>query len=132
MKLVYKLKGPDRLALITDSMRAAGTNVTESYIGSIDGGNPVIIEDGVAKLKDRSYFAGSIVTADKVIQNAYFKVGLPLNEVVRMMSLTPCRILGLDKRKGSLEKGKDADIVIFDDKLNVKSVYIQGKLMFSV
>lgn len=131
MRMVYKLKGAEKLALITDSMRAAGTDVKESFIGSIEGGNRVIIEDGVAKLTDRSSFAGSIATADSVVRNACFHVGLPLYDAVRMMSLTPCGILGLDKKKGSLEKGKDADIVIFNDKLEVDRVFIRGILKFT-
>lgn len=130
MRMVYKLKGAERLALITDSMRAAGTGVKESFIGSREGGNRVIIEDGVAKLPDRSFFAGSIATADIVIRNACFKAGLPLYDAVRMMSLTPCIILGLDKHKGSLEKGKDADIVIFNDKLEVDRVFAGGILKY--
>ncbi len=131
MQMVYKIKGVEQLVLITDSMRAAGTDVSESFLGSHGSGNPVIIEDGVAKLPDRTYFAGSIATADKVIQNAHFNVGLPLYDAIRMMSLTPCKILGLEKTKGSLEKGKDADIVIFDEKLNVGSVFVEGKLKYS-
>src|SRR3954462_3916533 len=59
LKLVYKIKGADRIALITDAMRAAGTDATESILGSKGNGLKVIIEDGVAKLPDRSAFAGS-------------------------------------------------------------------------
>lgn len=132
LRVVYKLKGPERVALITDSMRAAGMDVKESFLGSFGSGNRVIIEDGVAKLPDRSSYAGSIATADKVIQNAHFKAGLPLHEAIRMMSLTPCEILGIDDKKGSLQKGKDADIVIFDNNLNVEKVFVEGKLKWDI
>src|SRR4030095_141614 len=68
LKLVYKIKGADRTALITDAMRAAGTSVTESILGNMNNGLSVIIEDGVAKLPDRTSFAGSVATTDRLVR----------------------------------------------------------------
>src|SRR3546814_18159902 len=69
LKLAYKIKGPDRIALITDSMRAAGMPPGESILGSLHDGLTGIGEDGVAKLPDRSAFAGSVATADRWVRN---------------------------------------------------------------
>lgn len=132
IQMVHKIKGPDRTALITDSMRAAGTNVAESFLGAETPENRVIIEDNVAKLPDRSFYAGSIATADNVVKNAYFNAKLPLYDCITMMSLTPCSILGIDNIKGSLKQGKDADILILDEKLNVKTVFVNGQLKYQV
>ena len=126
MKLGFKLKGADRLALITDAMRAAGTDATESILGDRAFGVPVIIEDGVAKLVSRVSFAGSIATMDHALRVAHVKYGIPLCDVVRAMTLTPARLAGADVRKGSIEVGKDADLVIMDDSFQVQRVFVRG------
>lgn len=130
LKLIYKLKGPDKIALITDSMRGAGMPDGKSVLGNRDNGLPVIIEDGVAKLTDRSAFAGSIATCDRLVRNMTRLADVPLCEAVRMASLTPAKILGI-KNKGSLEQGFDADIVIFDDNINVSHTIINGRVVYS-
>ena len=89
LKLIYKVKGVDRIALVTDAMRAAGTNVKESVLGSRTNGLKVLIEDGVAKLPDRSSFAGSVATADRLLRTMTGIGEVPLVEAVRMLSLTP-------------------------------------------
>lgn len=127
MQMVLKLKGEDNVLLISDAMRAAGTDVSESWLGSRADGHRVIIENGVAKLPDRSYFAGSIATGDRVFRNAVENVGLPLPVVTKMMSLNPARHVHAEKRKGSLEKGKDADIVIMDASNHPAHVFVRGR-----
>jgi N-acetylglucosamine-6-phosphate deacetylase len=130
LKLAYKIKGPDRIALVTDAMRAAGTRVTESILGSKNNGLPVIVEDEVAKLPDRTAFAGSVATADRLVRNMHFSAGISLVDSIRMMTLTPATIMKVADRKGSLEKGKDADIVIFDENIQVKRTIVRGKTIF--
>ena len=83
-----------------------------------------VVEDGVCKLPDRSAFAGSICTADRCVREAHFGAGLPIYEAVKMISAIPCRIMGLNK--GVLARGYDADIVVFDDNINVRQVYVGG------
>ena len=78
LKLVYKIKGPDRTALITDAMRGAGMPEGESILGSLKNGLPVIIEDGVAKLPDRTSFAGSVATFDRLVRNMITMADVPL------------------------------------------------------
>jgi N-acetylglucosamine-6-phosphate deacetylase len=131
LKLVYKIKGPDRIALITDAMRAAGMPPGESMLGSKENGLKVIVEDGVAKLPDRSSFAGSVATADRLVRTMVTLGEVPLTEAIRMITQTPARILGVSDHKGSLAAGKDADIVLFDSNINVTMTMIKGKIVFN-
>lgn len=126
LKLIYKIKGVDRIALITDAMRAAGMDPGESMLGSKKNGLKVIIEHGVAKLPDRSSFAGSVSTMDRLVRTMVNIAGVSLIEAVRMMTLTPARIMKIEKHKGSMTVGKDADILIFDEDINIQSTIIAG------
>lgn len=127
MLLPYMIKGADKMALITDAMRAAGTNATKSTLGAKNTGVPVVIKDGVAQLPDFSSYAGSIGTMDNALRVVHQNYGIPLVDTVKMMSLTPARIIGKDKEKGSLSVGKDADIVIMNDTFTVKNVFVCGR-----
>ena len=80
------------------------------------------MEDGVAKLPDRSFYAGSIATADIMLKYLAGRCGVGICDAVKMLSLAPARLVGAEGRKGSIEKGKDADIVIFDNDFNVRRV----------
>ncbi len=131
LKLAYKIKGPDRLALITDAMRAAGTSSTSGILGSVYNGMEVIVEDGVAKLPDRSAFAGSVATADRLVRTMVQQAEVPLFDAINMMSSTPARIMGVEKNKGSLEAGKDADVIIFNDNIDIQKTFIGGALVHS-
>lgn len=131
LKLIYKVKGAEHTALITDAMRAAGMPEGESVLGSRSNGLKVIIEDGVAKLPDRSSFAGSVATADRLVRTMVQMADVPLVDAVKMATATPARILGLDYKKGSLVKGKDADIVIFDKDIRVQTTIINGRIIYN-
>lgn len=131
LNLIYKTKGADRIALITDAMRAAGAPPGDSVIGNLHNGLRVIVEDGVAKLPDRSSFAGSIATADRLVRNMIELADAPLIDAVRMMTSTPARIMGIDDRKGSVVAGKDADMVIFDRNITIDKTIINGKIVYS-
>jgi len=131
LKLIYKVKGVDRIALITDAMRAAGTAPGESILGSKINGLKVIVEDGVAKLPDRSSFAGSVATTDRLVRTMIHTAGVPLVETIRMMTLNPARIMKADKHKGSVAIGKDADIVIFDENIAIQSSIVGGEILYS-
>ena len=126
MLLCFKIKGADKTALITDAMRAAGTDATESILGEKNTGTPVIVEDGVAKLCDRTSFAGSVATMDVCLRTAV-GYGVPLSDAVKSCTLTPARIAGVEGRKGSLDVGKDADILILDRDLGLQSVFCKGR-----
>ncbi|MDQ2658213.1 MAG: N-acetylglucosamine-6-phosphate deacetylase [Bacteroidota bacterium] len=130
LKLVYKIKGADRTALITDSMRAAGMPPGKSILGNLKTGLPVIVEDDVAKLPDRSSFAGSVATADRLVRNMINLADVPIVDAVRMMTSTPARIIGVADRKGSIARGKDADLVIFDNNINIDTTIINGRVVY--
>lgn len=131
LKLIYKIKGSERIALITDAMRAAGTQSHESILGSRENGLKVIVEDGVAKLPDRTSFAGSVATTNRLVRTMIEIANVPLVAAVRMMTLTPARIMKIDKHKGSIAEGKDADIVIFDDEINIKTAMVKGAILYN-
>lgn len=131
LKLIYKIKGPDRIALITDSMRSAGMPPGDSILGSKHNGLKVIVEDGVAKLPDRSSFAGSVATSDRLVRTMINMADVPLLEAVKMASQTPANILGIGASKGSLITGKDADIVIFDGNINISTTIVQGRVIYN-
>jgi N-acetylglucosamine-6-phosphate deacetylase len=130
LRLVYKIKGADRMALITDAMRAAGTNVSTSKLGSLEDGLDVIIEDGVAKLPDRLSFAGSVATTDKLLKNLVKNVGISLTETVAMLSATPARIMKVQDSKGKIVKGFDADLVIFDSDFEISNTIVGGEVVY--
>ena len=131
LKLVYKIKGPDKIALITDSMRGAGMPEGESVLGNLHTGLKVIIEDGVAKLPDRSSFAGSVATTDRLVRNMITMADVSVTDAVRMLTATPANIMGIADRKGSLIAGKDADVVIFDQDIIIQTTIVKGKMIYN-
>jgi N-acetylglucosamine-6-phosphate deacetylase len=130
LKLIFKIKGPDKIALITDAMRAAGMPPGESVIGNIHTGLKVIVEDGVSKLPDRSSFAGSVATADRLVRTMIHMAGVSLPDAIRMITLTPASIMNISDQKGSLTVGKDADIVIFDENISIHTTMVKGKVIY--
>jgi len=130
LKLIYKIKGADKTALITDAMRAAGMPEGASVLGPLKTGLKVIVEDGVAKLPDRTSFAGSVSTADRLVRTMVQMADVSLLDAIRMISVTPARIMGVETKKGSLVAGKDADIVIFDDNIQIDKTIIGGRLVY--
>lgn len=130
LKLVYKIKGADKIALITDSMRGAGMPDGESVLGGLEDGLKVIVEDGVAKLPDRSSFAGSVAFCDRLVRNMVTLAEVPLYDAVTMASETPANILGI-QNTGKLLKGYLADIVLFDSEITIYKTIINGKEVYS-
>jgi N-acetylglucosamine-6-phosphate deacetylase len=127
LKLIYKVKGSSHICLVTDSINAAGLpEGTESKIGSVE----FIVENGVAKLLDRSAFAGSVTCANRLLKTMVELAGVPICEAVKMLTLTPARISGVDDRMGSLVPGKTANITVFDKDYSVSHVFVRGKLVY--
>jgi len=121
IRLIVKQKGPGRVSLVTDSLRVAGTDAKESSVGT----TKCIIEDGVCKLPDRSAFAGSIATTDRLVRVCVQDAGISLPDAVRMAAENPAHILGLNK--GRIAPDADADILLFDDDVNVSAVFVGGE-----
>lgn len=120
LKVLHKIKGVERTALITDSLAYAASE------GDVSAEPRVIMEDGVCKLADRSALAGSIATMDTLIRTCIQKANIPMEDVFRMASETPAKIMGVFDRKGSIEEGKDADIIVFDRDINLTYVMQMG------
>ena len=127
MKLAIRAKG-ERIAIISDSMRGAGLAPgSRFFIGNKETGIEVVVEKDIAMMPDRSGFAGSVTRQDKMVQNLVRTVGLSIEHAIRLASLVPARILGLDKKKGSLAPNKDADLIILDKELNVTATFMAGQ-----
>ena len=126
LKLILKCKNHDDICLVTDSMRGAGMPDGPSLLGSKKNGVPVIIEDGIANMPDFSSFAGSVATTDRLVRVMVQKAGLPVWEAVKMASLNPASFLGIQETYGSIEPGKSADLLIFDDDIRISSIYVSG------
>ena len=121
--LTEKCKGRDNIVLVSDAMRGAGCEgLTESYLGEIKSENKVVIEDGVAKLLDRSSFAGSVGVGDTMVAALCGRYGIPLETVSHMMSAVPARLLSLNKR-GKIEKGFDAELILLDKNYKTQKVF---------
>jgi len=123
IRLIVKIKGADHVSLVTDSLQVAGTDAKESSCGT----TKCIIEDGVCKLPDRSAFAGSIATTDRLVRVCVQDAGIALTDAVTMAAATPARVLGLNK--GRLAPGLDADILFFDGNIDVKRVLVGGEIV---
>ncbi|MDE6926202.1 MAG: N-acetylglucosamine-6-phosphate deacetylase [Acetatifactor sp.] len=131
LQLIYQVKGAHRICLVTDSMRGAGMPEGEYILGGKEGGMMTIVEEGVAKLPDRSAFAGSVATMDRLVRTMKELTTAPLHEIVAMASLTPATLMGIDREKGSISPGKDADLLLLDKALEVRLVMVRGKTVFS-
>lgn len=129
LKLIYKTKGVEKMYLITDGLEFAASDIKENTIYTQENGMGVIFEDGAMKLSDRSALAGSVATLKDCVKNMYKTVNVPLYEAVRMATLTPSEVIGFDKAKGKIEKGYDADFVLFDDDINIKTVITNGNII---
>ena len=128
MKLAYKCLGPDRLCAISDATNGAGLpDGTEFTMGDMT----YDVHDGVAMLLDRTSFAGSSTLLNQMVPILIQIVGVPVADAIRMASLTPARVIGVDGQKGSLQKGKDADIAIFNDDFSVWKTMIGGRWTWS-
>jgi N-acetylglucosamine-6-phosphate deacetylase len=125
--LAYKIKGPERLALVSDCSRALDMPDGPYVIGPLDGGEPIQKADGVGLLPSGTALASSVVGLDHCVRTFHRLTGVPLEVVVRMASLTPARIAGWDHEIGSIAPGKRADLVVLDRELNVRQVYRDGR-----
>jgi len=125
MKLLVRTKGTDKVVLVTDAIQAAGMPDGKYKLGK----QSVIVEKGVCRLESGE-LAGSTLTMDEAVRNAMKLVGIPLRTAIKMATINPAVVVSVDKNKGSLEPGKDADIVIIDDEVNVYVTIVKGKVVY--
>ena len=123
LELAFHRAGADRVAFITDAMDAAGFGDGRYWLGPLE----VEVADGVARLVEGGSIAGSTLTLDRAFQRAVTVDRLPVEAVVAALSANPARLLGMDDRIGSLEPGKDADLVLLDADFALKGVMRRGE-----
>jgi len=128
LKLAIKCFGIDRLCVISDSTSGAGLADGEHFVM---GDMEYYVKDGVGMMLDDSAFAGSVTMLNKMVSNLVSTIGVPLIDAIRMVSLTPASVLGIDGQKGSLEIGKDADIVILEHDFSVWRTMIKGQWVYT-
>jgi N-acetylglucosamine-6-phosphate deacetylase len=127
LKLAYRAKGADRIALVSDALAGAGLpEGTNFHLGNL----ACKVGPGYALLADESALAGSLSRMIDLVRNVTQLAEIPLCEAVRMASLTPATILGVDDRFGSIQSGKAADLVLFDEQFVVQRVWVAGKVVF--
>lgn len=124
--LAIKIKGAHMVPVITDGTRFSGTNLTHGKLGSLTDGTDVLVENGVAKLLDRSSFAGSTATMDRCLRVLCRDYGFDLPTASVLLSLAPAVLMGVDKTKGSIAVGKDADLVLVGESLEIERVIVNG------
>ncbi|NQT84443.1 N-acetylglucosamine-6-phosphate deacetylase [bacterium] len=125
LRMAHKIKGPERVAIVSDAMRGAGMPDGEYTFGPRDG-QKAIVKNRESRVISGEWLASSTFRLNEMVQVYRYLVGAPLHDIVRMASLTPAEIVKQSDRLGSLEKGKHADVIIFDDDIEVKRVFIGG------
>ncbi len=140
MKLIIKSKGLDKVSVVTDAMSATGLGPGKYFIGGLD----VMVEANVAKefevleeernyvakLLTRDAFAGSVATIDRCVRNMVKLVGLSLQDAVKMATVNPAKVIGVEKKKGSLVEGKNADLVILNEDVRVTMTVVGGRIVY--
>ena len=127
VRLLIKTKGIDKVIGITDSVMAAGLKDGKYKLGV----NEIVVVNGDARLLKEDTRAGSTLTMDKALKNILEFTNLPLEDCVKMLTINPAKMLKMDKTKGSIDIGKDADIVIIDQDMNVINTIVEGKVVYN-
>ena len=127
LQLIYKIKGRDKMILVTDAMRAAGMPDGRYKLGSLKQGQEVLVGGGIARMPDGISFAGSVATTDRLVRVMTKQVGLPLHEAVVMMTCNPAKAVGVEDRLGRVLPGYEADLVLFDEDIQIQKVFVKGR-----
>lgn len=130
LKLIYKVKGPNRIALISDGLSFAAFDAVDGQTYTQSNGIEVIYEDGVMKLPHRQAFAGSTATSNRLVRNMIQLAEVPLVDAVKMATTTPAKMLNL-KTKGHMAVGYDADIILFDEDIHVSITMVNGSIVYN-
>lgn len=129
VRLIYKCKSADKAYFITDGLEFSAADLAEGETVIQANGVPAVFKNGVMMTGDLSRLAGSASSMDTIFRNAVKQVGIPLTDAVKMASSTPAKVIGIDNRKGYIKENYDADLILFDENLNIKNVMINGKLI---
>jgi N-acetylglucosamine-6-phosphate deacetylase len=123
LRMAIRQKGVEKICLITDSLNAAGLGDGNFRVGGLD----VAVKDGQARLKDSGALAGSVLTLNRAVRNIIEWTGVSVSQAINMASLNPARVLGLESNLGSIEKGKLANLAVFDAEFNVVDTILRGR-----
>ena len=129
IKLVIKAKGIEKVCVVTDAMRGAGMPPGVYTFGPKDG-QEAIVQDGMAIMPDRTGYASGVARMNDLVKILIGQVGLSLRDAVKMATINPAKIIGMDNKMGSLEAGKDANIVMADDNVNIYVTIVEGIRVF--
>ena len=127
VRMLLACKGWDKVVAVTDSIQAAGLPDGHYKLGV----NDVVVEDGDAKLASNGVRAGSTLTTGQALRNLVKFTGESVEKVLPLLTANPARLIGMDHRKGSIAPGKDADLVVLDQDLNVTATYVAGECVFA-
>ena len=127
VRMLLACKGYDRVVAITDSIQAAGLPDGHYKLGV----NDVVVVDGDAKLADTGVRAGSTLTMDQALKNLVRFTGQPVERILPLLTLQPAKVIGMDHAKGSIAPGKDGDLVVLNDALDVMETYIAGVRVYA-
>jgi len=127
LRLAVRQKGTDRICLITDSMKASGLGEGNFWVGGLE----VAVQNGQARLKESGALAGSVLTLNRAVKNILDWTGITVSQAIRLASLNPARVLGISENVGSIEKGKLANLAVFDGDFNVVDTIIRGRSILS-
>jgi N-acetylglucosamine-6-phosphate deacetylase len=122
LKMVHRLKGPERMVLVSDAVSLSGKEGGECRLG----GEQITVREGCA-VNEAGCLSGSLITLSDAVKHLVEKVKIPLPEALRMVTLTPARLLGISEMKGTFQSGSDADILVLSSSLAVEKVFIGGQ-----
>jgi N-acetylglucosamine-6-phosphate deacetylase len=123
LRMAIRQKGVERICLITDSLNAAGLGDGNYQVGGLD----VVVKSGQARLKDGGALAGSVLTLNRAVRNIIEWTGVSVSQAVNMASLNPACVLGLERRLGSIEPGKLANLAVFDRNFKAVATILKGR-----
>ena len=126
LRTAYKQKGTDKVVLVSDAMEACGMPDGQYSLG----GQDVIVKNGAARLLDGT-LAGSVLTLDKAVKNIYSNSNYPLNEVVRMATYNGAKHCHVEDHKGLIKEGYDADLILFNEDIEIQKVFVNGKEVYN-
>ena len=130
-RMIYNCKGADKVCLVSDAIAAAGGTEGQWFtLGSGENGTKVFVEGGVAIMEDKTHYAGSVQALDQMVRNLVYDAGICLVDAVRMASLTPAEVIGIDCECGSIAPGKRADLCVMDSSLQVRKTIVEGKIVY--
>jgi N-acetylglucosamine-6-phosphate deacetylase len=127
VRLLLKTKGLDRVVAVTDSIMAAGLSDGTYKLGV----NDIVVENGDARLAENNTRAGSTLTQDAALKNLLAFTGRPLEELLPLLTENPARLIGVFDKKGSIADGKDADLVLLDEKNDIAGVFVGGRCCYN-